>query len=143
MFYTAKTMTYDITLNLPEDWQKEQDSYIDESETEVSHLEALYFPSGKKVEEGMIDIYVGELPPDTDAEDQAYSNYVDMVGFSEDDPEDFNPIFKIKFNGKNAFGFDALCENGAPMKLLAQEVKKGVLAVMCIAAMDEKNSTRP
>ena len=65
------------------------------------------------------------------------SNYVDMIGFSEDDPEDFDPIFKIKFNGKNAFGFDGLCENDAPMRLLTQEVKKGVLAVMCFAGKDD------
>ena len=77
------------------------------------------------------------MPEDTDAEEQAFSNYVDMIGFSEDDPEDFDPIFKIKFNGKNAFGFDGLCENDAPMRLLTQEVKKGVLAVMCFAGKDD------
>ena len=85
----------------------------------------------------MIDIYVGDMPEDTDAEEQAFSNYVDMIGFSEDDPEDFDPIFKIKFNGKSAFGFDGLCENDAPMRLLTQEVKKGVLAVMCFAGKDD------
>lgn len=129
-------MAYDIQLNLPSEWQKEQSTYIDESEFEVTHVEAHLIRG--KAEEGMVDIYVGEMPEDTNAEDQAYSNYVDMVGFSDDDPEDFEPIFKVKFNGKPAFGFNALCENDAPMVLLTQEVKQGVLAVMCFAALDDK-----
>lgn len=132
-------MAYDIQLNLPEGWQKEAKEYVDEeSGVEVSHIEAHLIDGKKKEEEGMIDIYVGEMPEDTDAEEQAFSNYVDMIGFSDDDPDDYNPIFKIKFNGKNAFGFDGLCENDAPMRLLTQEVKKGVLAVMCLAGKDEK-----
>ena len=111
-------MTYDIRMNLPAEWQKEARNYVDEeSGIEVTHVEA-HLVNSSNVEEGMIDIYVGEMPEDTDAEEQAFSNYVDMIGFSEDDPEDFDPIFKIKFNGKNAFGFDGLCENDAPMRLL-------------------------
>lgn len=78
------------------------------------------------------------MPEDTTAEDQAFSNYADMVGFSDDDPEDFQPIFKIKFNGRNAYGFEALCEDESPMKFLTQEVKKDVLAIICVAGKDEK-----
>ncbi|MCQ2118472.1 MAG: hypothetical protein MJY84_00955 [Bacteroidales bacterium] len=128
-------MTYDIQLNLPAQWQKEQSTYIDESEFEITHVEA-HLLHGKE-EEAMVDIYVGEMPEDTNAEDQAYSNYVDMVGFSDDDPDDYEPIFKVKFNSKPAYGFNALCENDAPMLLLTQEVRQGVLLVMCIAATDE------
>ena len=132
-------MAYDIQLNLPAGWQKEARTYIDEeADAEITHVEAHLINSAKNEEEGMIDIYVGDMPEDTNAEDQAYSNYVDMIGFSEDDPDDFNPIFKIKFNGKNAYCFDALCENDSPMRLLTQEIRQGVLAVMCIAAADEK-----
>ena len=130
-------MTYDIRMNLPAEWQKEARNYVDEeSGIEVTHVEA-HLVNSSNVEEGMIDIYVGDMPEDTDAEEQAFSNYVDMIGFSEDDPEDFDPIFKIKFNGKSAFGFDGLCENDAPMRLLTQEVKKGVLALMCFAGKDD------
>lgn len=131
-------MAYDITLNLPAGWQKESDNYIDESGAEISHLEAHLYNDSKKRDEGMIDIYVGEMPEDTTAEDQAFSNYADMVGFSDDDPDDFQPIFKVKFNGKNAFGFEALCEDESPMKFFTQEIKKGVLAIICIAGKDEK-----
>jgi len=131
-------MAYNINLNLPEGWQKEAETYIDESDAEVTHIEAHLIDHSRKMETGMVDIYVGEMPEDTNAEDQAYSNYVDMVGFSDDDPEDFNPIAKFKFNGKPAFGFDALCENDAPMRLMTQEAKKGLLAIMCMAAVNEK-----
>lgn len=131
-------MAFDITLNLPAGWQKESDTYIDESGAEISHLEAHLYDQQQKRDEGMIDIYVGEMPEDTTAEDQAFSNYADMVGFSDDDPEDFQPIFKVKFNGKNAFGFEALCEDESPMKFFTQEIKKGVLAIICIAGKDEK-----
>lgn len=132
-------MAFDIQLNLPASWQKEADTYIDESGAEISHLEAHLYSNVKKRDEGMIDIYVGEMPEDTTAEDQAFSNYADMVGFSDDDPEDFCPIFKIKFNGRNAFGFEALCEDDSPMKFLTQEVRQGVLAIICVAALTEKD----
>lgn len=131
-------MAFDITLNLPAGWQKESDTYIDESGAEISHFEAHLYNHQNKRDEGMIDIYVGEMPEDTTAEDQAFSNYADMVGFSDDDPEDFQPIFKIKFNGRNAYGFEALCEDESPMKFLTQEVKKDVLAIICVAGKDEK-----
>lgn len=137
-FAEKNRMAFDITLNLPTGWQKESDTYIDESGAEISHLEAHLYDQQQKRDEGMIDIYVGEMPEDTTAEDQAFSNYADMVGFSDDDPEDFQPIFKVKFNGKNAFGFEALCEDESPMKFFTQEIKKGVLAIICIAGKDEK-----
>ena len=130
-------MAYDIQLNLPAPWQKEMETYEDESGYEISHLEAhLYNPVTKR-DDGYIDLYVGPLPEDTTAEDQALSNYADIVGFEDDDPEDFNPIAAILFNGKKAYGFDAYFEDDSPMMFLAQEVKKGVLAILCVAGADD------
>ena len=132
-------MAYDIQMNLPDGWQKEIESYIDESGAEVTHLEAHLFPEdNSKVELAMVDIYVGDMPEDTTAEDQAFSNYADLVGFDDDDPEDFNPIDKVRFNGKVAYCFSALCEDDSPMMFLSQEVRKGILAVICCAARDEE-----
>ena len=130
-------MAYDIQLRLPEGWQKETETYEDESGSEITHLEAHLYSAAKKRDEGYIDIYVGPLPEDTTAEDQALSNYADIVGFDEDDPEDFNPIATIQFNGKKAYGFDAYFEDESPMMFLAQEVKKGVLAILCVAGADD------
>ena len=132
-------MNFDIQLNLPAGWQKETDCYMDESGFEVTHAQAHFYNAAKKRDDALIDIYVGEMPEDSTAEDQAFSNYADIVGFEEDDPEDFNPIAKIKFNGKNAYGFSALCEDDSPMMFLSQEVKSGVLAIICaVAKTDEE-----
>ena len=130
-------MAYDVKLRLPEGWLTQTDTYIDESGAEVTHI-STNLP-GKTADQGMMDIYVGAMPEDTTAEDQAFSNYADIVGFDEDDPEDFNPIEKIKFNGKPAFAFEALCEDDSPMRFISQEIKQGVLAILCVAALtDEK-----
>ena len=123
-------MAYDISLRLPAEWICEQDTYTDESGVEITHLEA-------QKEGSLLDIYVGEMPEGETAEDQALANYAETVGFYEDDPEDFNPIVKIEFNGKKAYGFSALCEDESPMRFIAQEVRKGVLAIIVFFAPDE------
>lgn len=131
-------MAYDIQLNLPAPWQKEMETYEDESGAEITHLEAHLYDEAAKRDTGYIDLYVGPLPEDTTAEDQALSNYADIVGFDDDDPEDFNPIATIQFNGKKAYGFDAFFEDDSPMMFLAQEVKKGVLTILCAAGADDQ-----
>ena len=124
-------MAYDIQLNLPAPWRKETETYDDESGAEVTHLEA------RLDDMALIDIYAGDMPSDMTAEDQAYSNYADIVGFAEDDPEDFNPISQIKFKNRSAYVFHALCEDESPMMFLSQEIRKGVLIIMCCAGKDD------
>lgn len=131
-------MAFDVQLNLPSGWQKDLETYVDETGPEITHLEAHLYNSKTLSDEGLIDIYVGEMPDGETAEDQAMSNYVDIVGFDDDDPEDFNPVSRIKFNGKAAYSFEALCEDDSPMIFISQEVKKGILAVICCAAKDDR-----
>lgn len=131
-------MAFDVQLNLPPGWQKDLETYVDETGPEITHLEAHLYNARTLADEGLIDIYVGEMPDGETAEDQAMSNYVDIVGFDDDDPEDFNPVSRIKFNGKSAYSFDALCEDDSPMIFISQEVKKGILAVICCAAKDDR-----
>lgn len=128
-------MAYQIILNLPEEWKKKSENYIDETGAEIAHLEASL--PGKGGELAYVDIYVGELPEGETAEDQAYANYAETVGFDENDDEDCG-IFKFKFNGKNAYGFDAYTENEQPMKFISQEVKKGVLAIIVYCVQKEE-----
>lgn len=130
-------MKYTIQFDFPSGWTWDSDSFIDESGAEVSHLEAHLRDPKTDVDNSMVDIYVGDMPDDITAEDQAYSNYADIVGFDEDDPEDFDPIAQIKFNGKTAYCFDALCEDDTPMMLICQEVKKGVLAIICVTGLND------
>lgn len=129
-------MKYDIQLTLPESWTSETETYTDESGFEITHLAATL--PGDTDSEAIIDIYLGELPEGETAEDQALANYAETVGFYDDDPEDFNPIVKTKFNGKNAWGFDAICDEDSPMRFLAQEVKQGQLAVIVMVARTEE-----
>lgn len=126
-------------MNLPACWTCEQDTYLDESGYEIAHLEAHLRNDRKQKDEAIIDIYVGDIPEGETAEDQALANYAETIGFYDDDPEDFNPIEKFKFNGKNAYGFSALCEDESPMRFIAQEVRKGILAIFVFSASDEQS----
>ncbi|MCQ2136705.1 MAG: hypothetical protein MJY67_07290 [Bacteroidales bacterium] len=131
-------MAYDIKLNLPEGWKVFDEVYEEEGVGEVRHLEA-HLPNEKaQRDDAMCDIYVGAMPEGETAEDQALANYADTVGFDDDDPEDFNPILKLKFNGKNAYGFQAFCEDDSPMFFLAQEARQGVLCIIVLAAPDDE-----
>lgn len=130
-------MSYDIQLRLPHQWISETETFLDESGYEVTHFEATLNSKNPKESPMFIDVYAGDMPEGETAEDQAFANYAETVGFSEDDPEDFNPIEKIKFNGKSAWGFAALCEDDSPMRFLTQEVRKGLLAVIVFGAGNE------
>lgn len=129
-------MAYDVHIPLPDGWTVEQDSYEDESGVEITHIEAHLRNDKADSDKALVDIYVGEMPEGETAEDQAFANYAEVVGFDEDDEE--CPVVKSKFNGKNAWGFDALCEDDSPMRFLSQEVRKGVLAIIVMAAENEK-----
>ena len=130
-------MAYDISLKLPKEWVSELDSYIDESGVEITHL-SCHLPNDKlQTDEALIDVYAGPLPEDTTAADQALSNYADTVGFDEDDPEDFDPIIEWPFNGKKAYGFEAIAEDDSPMRMMCIEFKKGVLVILCILGKDD------
>lgn len=130
-------MAYTITLPLPQGWSTERETYTDPSGAEISHLEA-FLPNDKAgSDEALIDIYVGPMPDDTNAADEALANYVDIVGFDDDDPEDFDPIIEWPFNGRKAYGFEAWCEDDSPMRVMSVEVKKGVLCIMNIVAKDD------
>lgn len=130
-------MAYDISLKLPKEWVSELDSYIDESGVEITHL-SCHLPNDRlQTDEALIDVYAGPLPEDTTAADQALSNYADTVGFDEDDPEDFDPIIEWPFNGKKAYGFEAIAEDDSPMRMMCIEFKKGVLVILCILGRDD------
>lgn len=128
---------FELQLRLPAPWRVERDDYIDESGAEITHVEAHRYNAGLKRDEAVVDVYVGEMPEDTTAEDQALSNYADIVGFDDDDPEDFNPVSVLKFNGRNAYVFEALCEDDSPMMFISQEIRQGILAIVCVAALDD------
>lgn len=131
-------MSYDIKWLAAGGWKCSSDVFTDETGVEISHLEAyLPGPSGEG-NKAFIDVYVGEMPQGETAEDQAFANYAETVGFDGDE-DDTCPIVKFKFNGKNAWGFDAVTEDDFPMRFISQEVRRGVLAIIvyCVNSKDQ------
>ena len=54
----------------------------------------------------------------------------------EDDPEDQDPLTVWPFSGKKAYGFECLCEDDSPMRVMFCELKKGLLAIISVVAED-------
>mgnify|MGYP003314465997 CR=1 FL=1 len=130
-------MAYEINLKLNDNWKTNLETYTDEV-GETTHLEAHLPGDSGDPDQILIDIYVGDLPDGETAEDQAFANYAEVIGFDEEDENEESPIVKFKFNGKNAWGFEALCEDDSPMRFLAQEVRSGVLAIIVFAGKDDR-----
>ena len=130
-------MAYDISIKLPQGWLTELDTYVDESGVEITHLSS-HLPNDKKqTDEALIDAYVGPMPEDTTAADQALANYADTVGFDEDDPEDFDPVVEWPFGNKKAYGFEAIAEDDSPMRMMCIELKKDILVILVVLAKDD------
>ena len=126
-------MVYDVTLPLPDGWSSETDRYDEISGATITHF-------GAQKDEGafQIDVYAGDMPDDTTAEDEAYANFAEIIGWDDDD-DDENPIAEWKFQNRTAYGFSGECENGSIMLLMCVEIKKGVLVIVCVVAPDDDN----
>ena len=77
-------MAYDISLRLPQGWVSDLETYLDESGVEITHLSSHLPNDRKQTDEALIDVYVGPMPEDSTAADQALANYADTVGFDDD-----------------------------------------------------------
>ena len=130
-------MAYDISLRLPAGWVSDRETYLDESGVEITHLSCHLPNDRQQTDEALIDVYAGPMPEDTTAADQALANYADTVGFDDEDPEDFDPIVEWPFNGRKAYGFEAIAEDDSPMRMMCVELKKGVLVILCILGKDD------
>lgn len=132
---------YKISLDLKGGWEKEENTYTEFDGTEVTHIECHLGDDNAQKDIAVIDIYSGDMPSDTTAADEALANYADIVGFDETDPEDFDPIIEWPFAGKKAYGFEALCEDDSPMRLMCVEPKSGLLCIMSICAESDEKLT--
>ena len=133
-------MTYDISIPFSPAWTCEQERYDEVDGAVITHLEC-HLPKGDgKADEAMLDLYVGDLPSDTTAEDEAYANYAEIIGWDDEDDEEC-PIAEWRFQKIKAFGFTGECEDGSIMLLMCVEiVKGGLLICSVIAANDEEVS---
>lgn len=128
--------TYDILLPLTPEWINEEDRYEEVDGAFITHLEC-HLPSGDgKSDSAVLDIYVGDMPADTTAEDEAYANYADIIGWDDEDDEE-SPISEWRFKNKKAFGFSGECEDGSIMLLMCVEILKGALLIASIIAPDD------
>ena len=129
--------TYDILLPLTQDWINEEDRYEEVDGAFITQLEC-HLPSGDgKSDSAVLDIYVGDMPADTTAEDEAYANYADIIGWDDEDDEE-SPISEWRFKNKKAFGFSGECEDGSIMLLMCVEILKGALLIASIIAPDDE-----
>jgi len=130
-------MAYKLSIKLPEGWQQETNVATEEDGTEITHLEAHLSDDKAEKDIALIDICLGPMPEDTTAADEAYANYLDMVGFA-DDEEDFDPLIEWPFQKKKAYGFEAFCDDDSPLRVMCVEIKSKVLAIItCIGKDDE------
>lgn len=125
-------MKYDITLPLPAGWTSELDCYEELDGSMITHLEC-NLPVGNEDFEAFLDIYVGAMPADTTAEDQAYANFAEIIGWSDEDEEE-SPIVEWRFKGKRSFGFSGECEDGSIMLVITTEILKGALLLCTVIA---------
>lgn len=123
-----------ITLPLPRGWYSEEETLFDEG-IEITHLQA-YCPDDKsQSDKSLVDIYVGAMPEGSDAENEALNSYADIVGLDEDEED---PLTIWPFQGKQAFGFEAICDGDSPMRVMNIEILPGVLCIIMIADKSEK-----
>ena len=104
----------------------------------MTHFECHLSDDAARTDLAQIEIFAGRMPSDTTAADEALANYADIVGFDDSDPEDLDPITEWPFAGKKAYGFEALCEDDSPMRLMCTEIKAGYLVLISICAKDDE-----
>lgn len=113
-----------IEIKLPEGWNGQ----VGEQYVEIENLDGT----------ASVEVTVGNMPAESAAPEQALINFIDMVGFDDDDPEDYSPIEQWEFNNRKAYGFDAYLEDESSIRVLCIEPKKGVLAVISIVGRNER-----
>lgn len=116
-------------LSLPANWKTTFET-LDGPEGEQNHYESTC-TDGRSIE-----LWLGPMPIDSTAPDQALTNYVDMVGFDDDDPEDYNPIEEWEFKGRKSYGFEVFCEDESLIRVICIEYRRKQLCVASVIAAD-------
>lgn len=129
---------YTIKLQLPKPWNSTTEVEEQPDGSLVTHFEA-YMPDNKNEQDtAHIDIYAGEMPPDTTAEDEALYNYADIIGWDENDPQESDPLTVWPFRRRKAYGFEGYCEDDSPMRVMCIELFRGTLVVISVIGKDDE-----
>ena len=130
-------MVYDISLPLSPEWIREDERYEEVDNAMITHAEC-HLPSSEEGKyEAVIDLYAGDMPSDTTAEDEAYANYAEIIGWDEEDEEE-DPIAEWRFQKRKAYGFTGECEDGSIMLLMCVEIVKGGLLICSVGAPSDE-----
>ncbi len=121
----------EIKYTMPQDWDITIEK-LEEDNRIVEHIEAQRQGSNS----AEIDIYISDLVEDLTAEDQAFANYLEMVGVEDDEEE--VPIFTTKFNNKTAYYFEAYTQEEEAIRVICQEAKAKTLIIISILAKDQE-----
>lgn len=120
-----------IQLPLLPDWQSHQETLLD-NEIELAHLETFLPDDQRQSDKALIDIYAGAMPEGSTAEEEALHSYRDIVGDGDEDPLTIWP-----FQGKEAYGYEVICEDDAIMRVMCVEAEPGLLLIINVVAEDD------
>ena len=124
-------MAVNITLPLPAGWASEVE-ILNEEDTEITHYQA-YLPDDRaQKDKALIDIFVGVTPEGSSAEIEALNSYAEMF-----DDDDDDPLTVWPFMGKEAYGYEGLCEDESPMRFMCVETEPDLLAIITVAACND------
>jgi len=118
-------MAHKINFTLPAGWNIEE-GVINEEGAEVL---TYYATKGS----ASIELYVGDMPENSDAYQEAMYSYADAFDAKEGDEI---PLGELPFLGETATYYDAEDDNRCPMIVLCVEPVKGTLV---LAILGEKN----
>lgn len=123
------------TLHLPllPGWQSNSGT-VQDGEIELAHLETFLPDDRSQSDLCLIDIYAGAMPEGSDAEQEALRSYQDIVG---DDEED--PLIIWPFQGKEAYGYEVLCEDDSIMRVMCIGYAPSRLLIINIVACDDEH----
>lgn len=124
-------MNPDIHLPLLPGWQSNLETLTDNG-LEVTHLEAYLPDDARQSDRVLVDAYASAMPEGSSAELEALHSYNDIVGDEEEDPLVIWP-----FQGKEAFGYEAVCDDDSVMRVMCVETAPGVLLILNIVAQDD------
>ena len=66
------------------------------------------------------------------------SRRISPTTFDENDGPDFDPLIEWPFQKKKAYGFEALCDDESPLRVMCVEIKQKLLAVITVIGKDDE-----
>lgn len=120
-----------IQLPLLPGWQSHQETLLD-NEIELAHLESFLPDDRHQTDKALIDIYAGAMPEGSTAETEALQSYQDIVGDAEPDP-----LIIWPFQGKDAYGYEVICEDDSILRVMCIEPEPGLLLIINVVAQDD------